>query len=263
MNILFWEKTKFTLPTEEIKALQILLPYWGLKSVLDQSKIVPALTDCKVDVRGLNSSSFRDLNKTLRHTEVSLCTTTKSISSEVEFLISYEETLSYPISLTVMNMTYNLKPCGRYGDLKQVIHEQIWLPAVLSPIIVRIHPRLKEYTVQWLNYLIIQSFHRKTFQPLDEISFSIYRKIVDRILMTINPDFAKLQLNHLSTLNEWPDLPKMPSHLNETSPNQTKKDSLSTFSNQQKNQETTTFNPFKFQTKTNEAKIINPFQNKH
>ncbi len=262
MNRLFWKETKLTLSTEEIKVLKVFLPYWGLKSHLDQSKIIPALTGCKVGVSGLDPSSFRDLVKTLRHTEISLSTGDKGILNEFDFYILYEEKLSYPISLTLMNMTYNLRPSGRYTDLKNVIHQQIWLPTVFSPIIVRIHPKAKRDTVQWLNYLIIQTFLRKTFQSLDGISLSTYRRLVDRVLMTINRDFAKLQLDHRTALNEWPDLPKMPSHLNETTPIPPEDHSLFPFSTPQNNQEATTFNPFKFQTKSKEVKIINPFQNK-
>ncbi|MCA0174522.1 hypothetical protein [Bacillus sp. RAR_GA_16] len=262
MNCFLWGNTPFTFTTEETRTLNVLLPYWGLRSQQDEAIILPALTDCSAGVSGLDSASFKDLIKSLQHTGVSLSTDVKENGKDVNFHILFDEKLSYPVSLTLLNMTYNLRPSGSYRELKTVIHDQIWTPTDYTSITVRIHPKSKINTVRWMNYLIIQNFLRKTFQPLDGISLSTYRRFVDQLLLTINPDFAKLQLYY--ALNEWPDLPKVPSHLNETIlPIQKDSGSLSPFSNQSQNQETTTFNPFKFQTKSKNTKMINPFQNKH
>ncbi len=262
MNRFLWGNTTFTFTTEETRTLNILLPYWGLRSQNDEAIILPGLTDCKVGVSGIDSASFKDLGKSLQHTGVTLSTDIKEKGNNVNFHILYEEKLSYPVSLTLLNMTYNLRPSSSYHELKNVIHEQIWIPTDYTPITVRIHSKNKRNTIRWMNYLIIQSFLRKTFQPLDGISLFTYRRFVDELLLTINPDFARLQLHY--ALNEWPVLPKVPSHLNETIlPIQKDIGSLSPFSNQPKNQEATTFNPFKFQTKSKNTKMINPFQNKH
>ena len=266
MSTLFWKETKLTMTSEEIKALRRLLPYWGLSSHSDQQEIVPGLPDAKVVVKGMDNSSFDHLIKTLHHTGVSLSKANEANSTDVEFSVQYEESLTYPISITLLNMTYNLRPSTKYHDLMYVIHQRIWLPTEGSPIKIRIHPNENQNTVPWLSYLIIQTFLRKTFQPLDEIPLSIYRKLVNGALSTINLTFAQHQKTKQAFTKEWPDVPKVPSHLND----QVTKTAYQTEGNafhppfqKQENKEITTFDPFKFHSKSKKSKIINPFQNKH
>ncbi|WP_347550633.1 hypothetical protein ABFG93_03320 [Pseudalkalibacillus hwajinpoensis] len=266
MRTIYWGHTKITTISEdEINDLQTLLPYWGMLLDTNKREIINGLTNCSVSINGIESHVYRKLQTSLQHTGVNISSNQEKKSANIDISVCVEETLTYPISLTLMNMTYNLRTVTKeYVDLNKIIHQGIWFPRKGSPIVVRIHPKEEQNTVKWLSYLIIQAFLRKSFEPLGGISLSVYRKIVTTVLSSINQDFSQFQNIKKNSASDWPETPNVPAYLQHhslqsTTSNQ-KKHSIQPFHKKKINKEESPFNPFKFQDKSQKTSIINPFQ---
>lgn len=264
MSAIYWKGVKMTtLNKDERKILQTLSPYWGLFFEPNNGEIREGLAHHSVSISGMNTTTVNRLHQVLEHTGLTL-QRESSQQADLHVTIKSDHSITYPISLTINNTTYNLRQRStKNKELHSIIHDGIWLPVKGSNIIIRFHPNVKRDSVKWISYLLIQTFLRKLFEPLSMISVSDYRKIGGKILNQINPVFARYQDIQKVPTSEWPELADVPAHLQEDVPVATKsieKNVIQPFQNKEDNRDTLAFNPFKFQNKSNRTSIINPFQ---
>lgn len=273
MERLYWkDRAIATLSKEEKNHLSILLPYFGLSMEPTTNVIIAALENKLVNIHCSNEL-FEALSKSLDHTGVCLKHGTDEMC-DLSISVSVRNGSSYPIALRVNNMNYYLKPLQMMTtNVQEQLHKRFWLPTISSSLSFRFQPYVPKHAAEWLSYATIQSFHRDKFQRVD-ISFRDYQTIVRKVLLPINKNFAQFQLKEPET--DWPDLPPELASSTKPKPTMNKEDKkkpliqeepslhhqIEPFKNAKVNQQTQTFNPFKFQNRENRRSIINPFQKK-
>ncbi|MCA0987863.1 hypothetical protein [Guptibacillus algicola] len=273
MERLYWKSRAIaTLTNEERKHLSILLPYFGL-SIEPNTKVITGALEHKLVNVHCSNDLFETLSKSLAHTGVRLKQRTDE-TCDLTITVSVRNGSSYPIALRVNNMNYYLKPLQMMTtNVQEQLHKRFWLPTISSSLAFRFQPYVPKHAAEWLSYAIIQSFHRDEFRPVD-ISFRDYQTIVRKVLLPLNKNFAQFQLQESET--DWPDLPPELTTSTPSKPTMNKEDKkkpliqeepvlhhqIEPFKNAKANQQTQTFNPFKFQNRENRRSIINPFQKK-
>ncbi|MDQ0483373.1 hypothetical protein [Guptibacillus hwajinpoensis] len=264
MSAIYWKGVKIsTINKEESKMLQILSPFWGLLFEPTDGEIREGLAHYNVSISGITTANYNQLHHALEHTGLNLQKET-SQAADLHVTIQADHAISYPISITINNTTYNLRqPSTKNKELHSKIYNGIWLPAKGSSIVIRFHPNSKRESVKWISYLLIQAFLRTSLKPLYKVSLTDYRKIAAKTIHQINPLFAQNQAIQKVPDSEWPELAHVPAHLQEDVPASAKskeENIIQPFHSKKDNSDTLAFNPFKFQNKSNRTSIINPFK---
>ncbi|MBN8207266.1 hypothetical protein JI666_00735 [Bacillus sp. NTK071] len=264
---IYWKKKRIlSLPEEKKVDLSYILPYWGLLLDEETNEILPGLANCDVVIRGLKQQVIREVSTALQHTGVSVSGEEQEQHLSLSLTVSFEDIPTSQITFTIMNMTYNMKPLlTQSADLQKAIHKRIWLPVESSSYNFVVHPREKQHIVEWLSYIIIQSFLRSSFQPVSGISIIDYEELVSSVLLGINADFAHFLLNpNKQVKEEWPE---PPSALTSASKSRSlmkeeyNEESFNPFKPKD-NDHKEKFNPFKFQNNSKQTSIIKPFHYK-
>lgn len=227
-----------------------LLPYWGLISDPTANRAAPGLQGKSLCILGLTRSDFSELRRLLHHTGIQLHNTEKT--GLPHFFIEVTKSISSPLIMKDLEMTYHLKPLRKQTkDVQTWVHKHLWLPSEAEPFTLTFHTSEEINIPEWLCYLLIQYFMQSEFQSLSGLPYSEYEQAVTTILEPLNPALAARQLAlGRGTQEDWPEPPPEqdtgeifdPFKTNHSPANA---NPINPFRNQEKPTERTTFNPFR------------------
>lgn len=251
---------------DDLMTLYTLLPYWGL--TINENKEISGLQS-RSDIRisGLSDRTLKELNQYISHTGI-----IATYSDDPEFVITFKESSSAPISIRVHFVTYRFHPTSSIPAerLQDYIFKKLWLPKRVVPIHITIDSSHRSRSVEWLSYLLIQyATAPLKFKSLTSLSLEDYQYFVEEYLIKINPQFATTQKWTVSETDEWPDFPDKPSFLAARNlfddPDDRNEDpvddsSIRPFRKSQDQVEPQPINPFK--KGKQEQSVINPFRKK-
>ncbi|QHA91602.1 hypothetical protein [Bacillus sp. N1-1] len=256
------DKEICNLNVNDLEALKILLPYWGIS--FQNNSLTGSLSTKKVylDIESNDRASF--FFSLLSHTGIEL--SAHANTADLNITVNVSDKYDYPLSLITEEKTYHLKGMkSKSLDLQKRIHKNIWLPDPFSSLMCSIHPKYVETSMEWLSYLTIQYYLKPYFKPIDHLSIAQYEFLITSVLEKLNPHFSSYQISGTS-LSEWPLLPDEYSSKKQTkrSPNESRKErkTISPFQSQQSLFTPEPFNPFKFNRETAKKSVINPFYRK-
>ncbi|HET7626767.1 MAG TPA: hypothetical protein VFK44_00080 [Bacillales bacterium] len=197
------------------RKLALIAPYWGLNYVKETNRLVQAFHGETVTVKGLSESAASTYKKLIRHTGLSLKNETGR--RPFDFQVELRQNLPAPILLRKDALKFYLKPLRKHTDNVQIwVHKRVWLPSRRPPVSIVFHEREQANVPEWLTYLTIQYFSRQVLKPLDSLTFSEYRAMVDDHLQPLNEPFADVQRSESSDpLADWPETPpfrSLPAH---------------------------------------------------
>ncbi len=250
------------LSSEELNALLLLLPYWGLQ-VNDQVLTMP-LEGKKLHLTSDWSDYAYSLMELVRHTGIDA--THMEENSDLSITMDVASHLASPLSILIGNKKVRPKALDYKSlDLQKRIHKNAWLPFNGSTMICFINKGDHSTAIEWISYMIIQYFMKSHFKPVQHISISMYEKLVTNVLEKVNPMLASHQkADH--TPSEWPDVPdaivlqqKSESQMTSSIHNQ---QPINPFSQSNTLFEPSPFDPFKFNHNQRKTSVINPFHQK-
>ncbi len=243
----------------DLEALKILLPYWGIS--LQDNRLTGSLSSKKVylDIDANDRALF--FFSLLTHTGIEA--SDHATVTDLNIYVNISDKYEYPLSLITPEKTYHLKGMNKKSlDLQKRIHKNIWLPDAFSSLMCSIHPEHIETSMEWLSYLTIQYYMKPFFTPIDHLSIDQYEHLLTSVLEKINPLFSSYQIS-APTISEWPSLPDEYSSFKQrkSSPNDSSKEhkTISPFPSKQSLFTPEPFNPFKFNRETAKKSVINPF----
>ncbi len=232
----------------EVHALKILSPYWGLWFDDEKKELKPALKEKLVQIKSIDEPFF--LHSLLRHTHVQFTDDSKrcDLTITVSTLEKQNQKSHIPITITINHVNYHLKNLKNdFKDLQSLIHRNVWLPKRSESFTVAFCGLSYERQMETIAYLIIQYFLREKMTPISHLSLPIYEHLIHVALRLINDDFGLLQkkLAHLV----WPESPpELSTPQNETNDFPSPSSSANVF------------HPFKTHSNAFTNKKINPFK---
>ncbi len=256
---MFHKQLICSLQEDEIEALILLAPYWGLLFDEESLTLAPSLTSKNISVNfsipeDKNNEATITLSTLLAHTEVHVHPeqTQSDLSIHVH---STKEQHSIPVSIHSNHIKYRLKYMKNYyKDMQSLIHRGVWLPNRHDTFSITFNNFSLERQMEIISYLIIQFFLRNQMLSISHISFNTFAKLIQIVLKPINPQFAHLQRTLYNMI--WPETPPELTEEITDSSRPFNKQEL-----QELNDLSSTFNPFRRSSPSNPKKI-NPFQKK-
>ncbi len=210
----------------EYEALCLLLPYWGLQISEDGETITGALSTFMFGIQGLSQKKVKELDQLLSHTGIRV-TTDDHVKCDHRFYVDFHSGHPMPLALnTPEKQLYYLNPSPSFRlPVQAGIHKGITLKRKDGPLFLAVQPSYEEQIVEWISYLVIQTFLRVSFESLSSVSEATFFSCANKILKPINSHFAAVQIPVKEEIEETPKVemkPKSPS----SKPLQNKKEDL-------------------------------------
>ncbi|MBF0708231.1 hypothetical protein IQ283_16640 [Alkalihalobacillus hwajinpoensis] len=262
INLIWKDKVICKLSSEELNALLLLLPYWGLQ--MNDNVLTMPLEGKKLHLTSEWSHYAYSLMELVRHTGIDA--THMEENSDLSITIDVASHLASPLSILIGNKKVRPKALDYKSlDLQKRIHKNAWLPFNGSTMTCFIKEDDHYTAIEWISYMIIQYFMKPYFKPVHHISIGMYERLVTNVLEEVNPTLASHQKTD-HPLSEWPDVPDaiVPQQKTEpqtTSPNQNHQP-INPFSQSSILFEPSPFDPFKFNHNQRKTSVINPFHQK-
>jgi hypothetical protein len=179
----------------EYESLCLLLPYWGLQISEDGETITGALSTFMLGVQGLTQQKVKELDQLLMHTGITI-TTDDYVKCDQRIYVDFHAGHPMPLALnTPDKQLYYLNPATTFRlPVQSGIHKGITLKRKDGPLFLAVQPVFEEKVIEWISYLVIQSFLRFSFESLTSISESTFMSCADKVLSQVNPSFAAVQL---------------------------------------------------------------------
>ncbi|MBD7966019.1 hypothetical protein [Fictibacillus norfolkensis] len=191
----------------EYEALCLLLPYWGLQISDDGETISGALSTFIIGIQGLSQKKVKELNQHLSHTGIRI-TTDDHVKCDHRFYVDFHSGHPMPLALnTPEKQLYYLNPSPTFRlPVQAGIHKGITLKRKDGPLFLAVQPSYEEKVVEWISYLVIQTFLRVSFESLSSVSESTFFSCANKILKPINPYFAAAQIPLVDGIEESPNV---------------------------------------------------------
>lgn len=210
----------------EYEALCLLLPYWGLQISDDGETISGALSTFMFGIQGLSQKKVKELHEHLSHTGINI-TTDDHVKCDHRFYVDFHSGHPMPLALnTPEKQLYYLNPSPTFRlPVQGGIHKGITLKRKDGPLFLAVQPSYEEKVVEWISYLVIQSFLRVSFESLSSVSESTFFSCANKILKPINPYFTAAQIPLVDEIEERPNV-EVKQNPSPSSPVQNKREDL-------------------------------------
>ncbi|MBH0170586.1 hypothetical protein [Fictibacillus sp. 18YEL24] len=210
----------------EYEALCLLLPYWGLQISDDGETISGALSTFMFGIQGLSQKKVKELDQLLSHTGIRI-TTDDHVKCDHRFYVDFHSGHPMPLALnTPEKQLYYLNPSPTFRlPVQAGIHKGITLKRKDGPLFLAVQPSYEEKVVEWICYLVIQTFLRVSFESLSSVSESTFFSCASKILKPINTYFAAAQIPLLDKIEERPNV-EVKQNPSPSSPVQNKREDL-------------------------------------
>jgi hypothetical protein len=199
----------------EYESLCLLLPYWGLQISEDGETITGALSTFMLGIQGLSQQKVKELDQLLMHTGITI-TTDDYIRCDQRIYVDFHAGHPMPLALnTPDKQLYYLNPATSFRlPVQSGIHKGITLKRKDGPLFLSVQPVFEEKVIEWISYLVIQSFLRFSFESLALISESTFLSCADKVLSQVNPSFAAVQIpqKHIGDADQTKKEKKMKEH---------------------------------------------------
>ncbi|MGC4375451.1 hypothetical protein WD019_00730 [Fictibacillus sp. Mic-4] len=194
MGIIYWNNKKLEdLNHGELEQLLLLSPYWGLALDRKQNELFGGLKGLKIGIIGLSANQLNRLKMLLEHTEIQL---TEKLQDDCDQRLFIEVIDQYPTPLAIrtadQKLIYIQPALQTELPIQRSIHKNINVKRKSGPITIFIPPKYESYLCEWNAYILIQSALRSEFRSLSNVDRKTYSLLVRRVLMKVNPYFAKL-----------------------------------------------------------------------
>ncbi|MBH0155675.1 hypothetical protein IHV10_04800 [Fictibacillus sp. 5RED26] len=218
----------------EYEALCLLLPYWGLQISDDGETISGALSTFMFGIQGLPQKKVKELDQLLSHTGIRV-TTDDHVKCDHRFYVDFHSGHPMPLALnTPEKQLYYLNPSPTFRlPVQAGIHKGITLKRKDGPLFLAVQPSYEGKVVEWISYLVIQTFLRVSFESLSSVSESTFFSCANKILKPINPYFAAAQIPLVDEIEERPNV-EVKLKSSPSSPVQNKREDLFYEANEQK-----------------------------
>jgi len=210
----------------EYEALCLLLPYWGLQISDDGETISGALSTFIFGIQGLSQKKVKELDQHLSHTGIRI-TTDDHVKCDHRFYVDFHSGHPMPLALnTPEKQLYYLNPSPTFRlPVQAGIHKGITLKRKDGPLFLAVQPSYEEKVVEWISYLVIQTFLRVSFESLSSVSESTFFSCANKILKPINAYFAAAQIPLVDEIEERPKV-EIKQNPSPSSPVQNKREDL-------------------------------------
>jgi hypothetical protein len=210
----------------EYEALCLLLPYWGLQISDDGETISGALSTFMFGIQGLSQKKVKELDQHLSHTGIRI-TTDDHVKCDHRFYVDFHSGHPMPLALnTPEKQLYYLNPSPTFRlPVQAGIHKGITLKRKDGPLFLAVQPSYEEKVVEWISYLVIQTFLRVSFESLSSVSESTFFSCANKILKPINTYFAAAQIPLVDEIEKRPNV-EVKQNPSPSSPVQNKREDL-------------------------------------
>ncbi|MED1862798.1 hypothetical protein P4V41_04980 [Fictibacillus nanhaiensis] len=225
--IWYQDKKVCELSSIEYEALCLLLPYWGLKISDDGETITEALSTFMFGIQGLTQKKVKELEQHLSHTGIRI-TTDDHVKCDHRFYVDFHSGHPMPLALnTPEKQLYYLNPTPIFRlPVQAGIHKGITLKRKDGPLFLAVQPSYEAQIVEWISYLVIQTFLRVSFESLSSVSEATFFSCANKVLKPINSYFAAVQIPVKSEVVETLNVEYQQKPITSSSPVQNKKEDL-------------------------------------